>query len=375
MKILRIILSPFLVLIALVAIMSVSPIYKFEEPKPFCGPDIFNPYAGYVDSIGWKKSVFHVHTKVDGLLNECDYSPAYADSCYRSIGYDIVTFSNHNELTTHPYDTALQVNVYEHGYNLYKYHKLVFGASRVMRFDNLVPFLASQKQFQLDLLRRDADFIQMNHPLRTGGTTPGLMRKLSGYEMVELDSGVSSDQVFWDQALSAGHYSFGMTGDDLHHPERNDCFGVRYGMLNCPSGRYADIKNTLLGGAYYCVSTSAFDIPRIESIGMKSDTLFVELDRPVFIRVYGQDHQVLNETDGNQTSLSYVFGEDDTFARFQIYCPEGAFIYTNPFARYDASVSSTPYRIAPHGVNVLLTVLYNLALLALAFFCIRLLFK
>lgn len=35
-----------LILIALLAVFvtSVSPIYDFSEPKPFGGPDIFNPY-------------------------------------------------------------------------------------------------------------------------------------------------------------------------------------------------------------------------------------------------------------------------------------------------------------------------------------------
>ena len=35
-----------LILIALLAVFvtSVSPIYDFSEPKPFSGPDIFNPY-------------------------------------------------------------------------------------------------------------------------------------------------------------------------------------------------------------------------------------------------------------------------------------------------------------------------------------------
>ena len=104
-----------------------------------------------------------------GILNECEYWPAETDEAYRKFGYDIVTFSNHNELTLHPYDSLLQVNVYEHGINLFKYHKLVFGCDEVNRFDHLIPLFASQKQFQLDLLGKESDFIQMNHPLRTTG--------------------------------------------------------------------------------------------------------------------------------------------------------------------------------------------------------------
>lgn len=53
-----------LVLIALLAVFvtSVSPIYDFGEPKPFSGPDIFNPYRDGGDSaFCWKRANFHTH--------------------------------------------------------------------------------------------------------------------------------------------------------------------------------------------------------------------------------------------------------------------------------------------------------------------------
>ena len=82
-------------------------------------------------------------------MNECDYWPDKVLEAYESLGYDIVTFSNHNEQTTHPKGEAYRSNGYEHGYNLFKFHKLVFGADKVEHFDHLLPILASQKQFQI----------------------------------------------------------------------------------------------------------------------------------------------------------------------------------------------------------------------------------
>ena len=83
-------------LIALLAVFvtSVSPIYDFSEPKPFSGPDIFNPYkrAGEDSAFCWKRANFHTHTRVKGILNECEYWPAQTDEAYRKFGYDIVTF-------------------------------------------------------------------------------------------------------------------------------------------------------------------------------------------------------------------------------------------------------------------------------------------
>ena len=118
-----------LIVIALfaVAATSFSPVYRFRAPAPFTGPDIYNPYRNIDTSLCWKRANFHTHTKVKGIMNECDYWPEEVYEKLEKFGYDIVTFSNHNELTVHPFDSSLQVNVYEHGYNLFKYHKLVFG--------------------------------------------------------------------------------------------------------------------------------------------------------------------------------------------------------------------------------------------------------
>ena len=167
--------------------------------NPSAAPTFLTHTGGGGESdICWKRANFHTHTRVKGILNECEYWPAETDEAYRKFGYDIVTFSNHNELTLHPYDSLLQVNVYEHGINLFKYHKLVFGCDEVNRFDHLIPLFASQKQFQLDLLGKESDFIQMNHPLRTTGTSKSHMQKLGGYRIMELDSGKSTENEYWD---------------------------------------------------------------------------------------------------------------------------------------------------------------------------------
>lgn len=258
-------------LVAVLALFSVSPVYDFSAPRPFSGPDIFNPYESLDRETGdslicsgslvhgggrdktWKRANFHTHTRVRPFLSECDLWSDQVLAYYDSLDYDIVTFSNHNALTLHPHDTALQVNVYEHGYNLFKYHLLVFGSDRVKRFDPLLPVLVSQRQWKLDMLGRDSDFIQLNHPFRTWLTSRDCMECLTGYEIMELDSGVTTEQEYWDWALSAGHYSFALANDDLHHPDRSWCLGIRSNMLHCVDGSYASLKECLLGGAYYCM--------------------------------------------------------------------------------------------------------------------------
>ncbi len=361
----------------LAAATSVSLVYDFAGPKPFQGPDIFNPYAHTDSATRWKRANFHTHTKVEGIFNECDYWPAEVEEFYRKLDYDIVTFSNHNELTDHPTDPSLQVNVYEHGINLFRYHKLVFGSDKVNRFDHLLPIFAFQRQFQMDLLGKDSDFIQLNHPLRTGLTSRNLMEKLEGYRIIELDSGRSTENEYWDWALSAGHYSFGLANDDLHYPDRTGRIAVRCNFLDTPSAGYEDIKETLLGGGYYSMRIPDYGhgdwdikcaenktLPYVESIGLDGTTIYMTLSEPAdSIKVTGQNHTALLRVMGSE-SIRYEVAEEDTYARLTAWFPDGEVIYTNPFAKYDAEVSATPYT-ATHTVNIPLTILYNLLLLIL----------
>lgn len=351
----------------------ISPLYDFAPARPFIGPDVFNPYAKF-DPKCLKRANFHTHTRVDGIFNECEHGVEYVDSVYRSLGYDIVTFSNHNELTQHP-------NVYEHGLSVDKYHVLVFGSHRVNRLNHLLSPFASLRQWEMDSMAEDADILQLNHPARTFFYDRDMMEKLSGYQLIELDSGVTVDQIYWDWALSAGHYSFGLANDDLHFPDRTDKIAVRCNFLSCPSTRYEDILECLRGGAFYGMRVPDYGagdweakrlgqqgLPNVEAIGAQGDTLYLKLTpKASEIRLTGQDGAILASA-SDCDSLTYVFAPEDTYARFTAFFPGGEVIYTNPFARYDRSVAAMPDTNAEHSINWWLTALYNLAVALFAGF-------
>lgn len=363
-----------------IVVTSVSLVYDYPDPQPFSGPDIFNPYAELDSTPDWKRANFHTHTRVSGPLNECEYDAAYTDSVYRRLDYDIVTFSNHNELTEHPYDPALQVNVYEHGYNLFKYHKLVFNPRSVDYFDNLLPLFTFQKQYQLDRLSEGSDFIQLNHPFRTNFFSEPQLRQLEGFRIMELDSGVSTENEYWDWSLSSGHYSFGLANDDLHYPDRSYRIGVRCNFLETPSARYSDLKDVLLSGCYYSMRVPDYgdgdwtvklarqdSIPKILTIGINpADSVFVSFTTPAdSIKFIGQDATLLTMA-SDTASAAYKMQPTDPYTRIIAYFPAGEVIYSNPFARYDASKAETPYREPSHTVNIAWTILFNLILLLLA---------
>lgn len=379
-----------IILLALFAVAStsLSPVYRFRSPDPFAGPDIYNPYRSLDTAYCWKRANFHTHTRVKGIMNECEYWPADVYNALERFGYDIVTFSNHNELTVHPFDTSLQVDVYEHGYNLFKYHKLVFGCDRVRHFDHLLPVFAFQRQFQIDYLSDGADIIQINHPLRTGGTSQRMMERLSGYRLIELDSGRSTENQYWDWALSAGHYSMGVANDDLHYPDRSGRIAVRCNFLCCPSATYKDISSVLKEGCFYSMRVPDYGkgdwnvkyeknrhLPYIQDIGLKDESICISLSEMAdSIKVTGQHHSTLHTGYGTDR-LEYRMKDSDSYARITAWFPEGEVIYTNPFARYDSSVSESPYDGTPQQIAVIYTILFNLLALAIATGCLYIIYK
>ena len=383
----KVVATLLLLLLLAVCATSVTPIYRFAEPTPFSGDDIFNPYASFDAAKGWKRANFHTHTKVDGIFNECDYTPAETQEMLERFGYDIVTFSNHNELTKHPSDETLQVNLYEHGYNLFKFHKLVFGADKVLYFDHLLPLLTSQKQFQIDMLGEESDIIVLNHPLRTHTMSKQTMQSLTGYQIIELDSGHSTENEYWDEALSAGQYSFAMANDDLHYPDRSHCIARRCNFLQMPSARYEDIRACLLGGCYYSMRIPDYGrgdwsvkyernrrLPYIKNIGLQGGDIFISLSQPAdSVKVTGEHHTAL-AIGYNTDSLGYTLKASDPYARFTAYFADGEVVWSNPFARYDAEHNASPLVVREHRVDILLTILFNLLLAALCGGCIALLY-
>ena len=105
--------------------------------------------------------------------------------------------------------------------------------------------------------------------------------------------------------------------------------------------------------------------PYITKIGVNKDTIFIGLSHIAdSIKVYGQGHStLLLAKDCNYAE--YVMKSEDPYARFTVYFPSGEVIFSNPFARYDASAADSPIRKDLYSVNIPLTVLFNTTLLAL----------
>lgn len=139
-RLLKITASAFLFLLWLALFLSIiqhiqSRRYTFMPPQPFTGNYLYNPYTG-ADTV-WRKCNFHAHTHAwggltDGRSNE---APDLINK-YRQMGYDVACISDYHSINPQQ-DTASGyfIPVYEHGYNLFKAHRLVLGANKVSFFD------------------------------------------------------------------------------------------------------------------------------------------------------------------------------------------------------------------------------------------------
>lgn len=375
---LRGVVTIFVVAILAILATSLSPIYRFSEAQPFEGEDIYNPYSDYDTTQMWRRANMHTHTRVEGIFNECRHTPEEVIAEFKRYGYDIVTFSNHNEITTIGAAEECGVRAYEHGYNILKSHTLVYGSEKVLRYDMLMPILVSQRQFMLNLLSRDADIVQMNHPLRTTATTDNHMRKLSGYQLVELDSGRSTENEYWDVALSAGHYVLGVANDDMHYPDRSNRIAVRCNFLAMDALERDVLYEALRSGCFYAMRVPDYGrgdwaqkeernakLPYVKNIGLRDSDIYITLsERADSIKFTGAHHRTLYcATQSAEATMTLP--SDEPYARITAYFPSGEVIYSQPFARYDSSAMSMPGSAAEHSLNIPITLLFNLLVLTL----------
>lgn len=374
----RLVVTLTVAIIVVILATSISLCYDFAPAEPFSGADIFNPYANFTPDTEWKRTTLHTHTRVEGPLNECDFSADEVWAKYLDFGYDIVGISNHNEITPHP-SKEQDIRIYEHGYNLRNFHKLVIGTERVNRFDALYPLFPSQAQWQLDMLRGESELLQLNHPSRSALLDSTMLSRIGGYDIMELSGYYEFlENRHWDWALSAGRYSFATLNDDLHYPDRSSRFAIRCSYLGAENTTKEDIIAALKSGCYYSVRIPDYgagdwelkrqknmELPEVTNIGLQGDTIYMKLSAPAEqIRVIGQNHTSLSRA-MHSDSIAYTMQADDAYARIVASYPDSLIIMSNPFARYDSATMASPADRKFCTPNLWATALYNIIVVML----------
>ncbi len=337
-----------LVLLLILSFYLVAPSYRFEQPKPFSGSNLYNPYQ-QIETPNWYKYNFQVQSKAwggitDGRLN----SNELIDSVYQALGYDHVATSDYQKINRYKSDEKAFIPTYEHGYGIRKTHQVCLGASKVLWLD--YPFYQSlhHKQHIINRLNDNCKLIAIAHPLLRNGYTFEDLKYLSGYQLMEVLNNLRVSLDHWDTALSNGHRIYMLSNDDAHDVSNSNEVGRRFTMIHAENQDRQNIISALDRGVAYGMDFIRIDdepmldkyersknIPYLLSAKLVADTFNVKVSEIAdSLRFIGQNGKRLHaafQTD----SASYFIDTADTYVRAEVYFSDGSVMYLNPVTRHN----------------------------------------
>jgi hypothetical protein len=163
----------------------------------------------------WLKANFHSHSAAWwGLTAGADSEQALVQA-YAAQGLDAVALSNYHSISNLTSDSLIVMPAYEHGYSWSKAHRIVMGASTVDYFD--LPFGATThfKQWTLNGLKNEAarPVVMIPHASLRDGHSQHELSVLTGYDALEVWSGLAESVAHYDSALTAGHLVWPLASD------------------------------------------------------------------------------------------------------------------------------------------------------------------
>src|SRR6266540_3695904 len=324
-----------LIIILTASLYLQASIYRFKKPASFSGDSLYNPYKNI--SGNWIKANFHAHSIAWGHLTNGHQTPFEIENVYSKMGYQVACVSNYENVAYCKNANIKSLPVYEHGYNIFKTHQLVFKPEKVSFFD--LPFLqtTSMKQSVLKVLSDEGACIAIAHPLLRNGYTDQELKKLTGYNLLEVLNHSANSAKKWDVVLSSGKPVWCMGNGDMIDQLKN---GNAYGAC----GKNGVVENAL------------------RDLTVSGDTIRLLLAKNAEqIKLIGQNG-VMKKVIKNADSAKYVFKTNDTYIRAEIINKDGR-LYLNPVIRYNGK--QTPSNISTASVNIIGTFFYRLSIILL----------
>lgn len=343
-----------LLVLFFLAIYLLCPSYSFEQPEPFSGEYLYNPYQN-MNPDNWKKYNFHSHShKFLGITNGRLSKESDIDSIYSWLGYDHYGISDYMHINDHHSDEDTYIPAYEHGYGVFhKTHQLCIGAEKVWKID--YPFMQNidMKQNTINKLGERCRFAVPAHASYTKGYRINDMKYLSNYRLLEVLNPFGWSIEYWDMALSHGHRVYIIGDDDSHNVLNPNEVGRNFTMINTDDMKAEHVYEALEQGNAYGVDfliyhDSTFEckagkmklLPHLTRCELSGDTLFVQTsaDNIELAEFIGQDGKVL-KTQQNVDTAFYVIQPGDTYVRTKLQLPRLTFFFLNPITRHP---SATP---------------------------------
>ena len=342
----------------LIAMNIFVPVYVFDEPQPFHGDYLHNPYQD-IDSTFWKCCNFHGHTRqYGGVTNGRNNGNAVYDSMYRMFGYDHVGISDYNKVNGYEegHDPGF-IPGYEHGYNVWKTHQVCLGTKKVRRIDYFFYQTLSHKQHMLNKLAEQNRVVAVAHPSFVDGSyNVRDMKYLSNYKILEVLNGFVNSPEHWDMALSNGHLVYLIADDDTHDVLKVNDIALRITYLNAKDNDAEQLYDALLSGKAVGIDfhldrkekmddkVARFkrDIPYLNSAKLDGNVFNVSATKPIRKAEFvGQNGKVLKEE--NHKITDSIFGESyriqpsDLYVRTVLTFFDGSTMWLNPVTRHESA--------------------------------------
>ena len=343
------ILLTFIMLV--VATSLFRPSYYFDEPKPFQGTYLHNPYKD-MNPDNWVQANFHAHTRqFGGLTNGRLNTNEMLDSVYTALCFDHVGISDYNKINYYDSTNPSFIPAYEHGYGIFKIHQLCVGAKSVRRLDYFAFQNLSMKQHTLNRLAKQTRLAIPAHPsFVKGGYLAEDMKYLSNYKLMEVLNGFRISCAHWDTALSNGHQVYLIANDDSHDVTDITDVATRFTMINAPQNEAEQLLQALENGNAVGVDFKLKkdetlgekaqrlkkNLPYITQVELSGDTLFVSASKTFSkITFIGQNGRELN-VQKNKRSAYYVISPEDNYVRSVLRFNDGTSLYLNPITRHES---------------------------------------
>lgn len=327
------------------------PSYSFDEPKPFQGTYLHNPYEN-MNPDNWIQSNFHAHTRqYAGVTNGRVNTNEMIDSVYSLLGFDHIGISDYNKINYYDSVNPSFIPTYEHGYGIFKIHQLCIGAEKVRRLDYFAFQNLSMKQHTLNRLAKQTRLAIPAHPsfVKKGYLVED-MKYLSNYKLMEVLNGFRISTAHWDTALSNGHLVYLIANDDSHDATDVTDVAVRFTMINAPENTDEHLIQALENGNAIGVrfprksdesleqkiKRMENEIPYMTDIVLKGDTLLISASKPFLeIKFVGQNGKELDVQQNGKTA-KYVIRPEDNYVRSEIKFRGGTTFYLNPITRHES---------------------------------------
>lgn len=340
-------------LLLLVALLyATAPLYSFAPSEPFAGSQWYNPYDALpTGGARWRQANFHAHSRAWGGTTDGRQSPERVVSAYAAMGYEVIGLSNYHQLPEQR--GAVPVfPVFEHGWNIWKSHRLALGAQRVVWRDYPLGQLAHHKQDMIHRLLAAGALVAIAHPAMRGGHSHRDFTRLSGFDAIEvLNHYLPPAEAEWDAALSHGRAAWVLANDDSHDITGTGETGVHWTLVHTRSTGTADVVDAIRAGRTIGVRGAAGrSALRFHAQRLRGDTLEIRVGGPVraveFIGQGGVVRHVVSrallERQGDTIVARAVAPHSDGYLRAVILGDEpdaphvlGSALYLNPVIRWN----------------------------------------